>query len=47
MKKEKFPKRILSLLLIALTVMGIFPNAIMTAKAETIPLQPRHTDLRN
>lgn len=33
MKKEKLSTRILSLLLVALTIMGIFPSAIMTASA--------------
>lgn len=33
MKKGKLSTRVLSLLLVALTIMGIFPSAIMTASA--------------
>ena len=33
MRKEKLSTRILSLLLVALTIVGIFPSAIMTARA--------------
>ena len=40
MRKVKLSTRVLSLLLVVLTIVGIIPGAITTARASIIPLEP-------